>query len=206
MAKSPPRAVQAFREVLVSGEDSGGNEYTGIRRDGSTFPVFIHSSRRLRDKEILGIRGILVDMPDTKRAEEERQRLRAQLFRAQKVESIGTLAGGIAHDFNNLLGGILGGVSLMELDLSNRAVLQQELQEMNELVNRGAELTKQLLGFAHRGRYVVRYLNVNESLFRNSKMFGRAHKNIIIHHDFTHAKSSVLAVEVSCLRQWATRC
>ena len=39
------RAGQAFREVLVSGDHSGGNEYTGIRKDGCTFPVFIHSIR-----------------------------------------------------------------------------------------------------------------------------------------------------------------
>lgn len=88
-----------------------------------------------------------------------------------------------------------GSVSLMGMDLTNRAMLQQELQEMNELVNRGAELTKQLLGFAHRDKNVVRVLNVNESLTRNSKIFGRAHKNIIFHHDFTDATSTVLADE-----------
>ena len=187
------RALEAFRDVLASSEQLRGHEYTGVRKDGTTFPVFIHSSRHVHDREVRGILGIVVDMTDAKCDETERQKLQAQLLHAQKMESIGTLAGGIAHDFNNLLGGILGGLSLMELDLLDSKMLQQELQEMKELVNRGAALTKQLLGFARRGKYASRALDVNEALTKNARMFGRARKDIVICLDCTDGVSAVMA-------------
>jgi two-component system cell cycle sensor histidine kinase/response regulator CckA len=187
------RAMEAFRDVLGSSEQLRGHEYAGVRKDGTTFPVFIHSSRQMHDHEVCGILGIVVNMTDAKRDEAERQKLQSQLLHAQKMESIGTLAGGIAHDFNNLLGGILGGLSLMELDLSSVGMLQQELHEMKELVNRGAALTKQLLGFARRGKYASRALDVNEALTRNARMFGRARKDIVICFDCVPGVSAVVA-------------
>ena len=187
------RALQSFREVRDDIRPSRGNEYTGIRKDGTFIPVLIHSNPQLHDNQVCGIRGILVDMTDAKQAEQERQKLQAQLLQAQKMESIGTLAGGIAHDFNNLLGGILGGLSLMELDLSDGSMAKQEVQEMKELVNRGAELTKQLLGFARRGKFYARALDVNQAMARNAKMFGRTRKDIAIRLEFAHGVLPVLA-------------
>jgi PAS domain S-box-containing protein len=187
------RALQAFRAVLTNSRPSRGNEYSGIRKDGTTIPILIHSNPQLHDNQVCGIRGILVDMTDAKQAEQERQKLQAQLLQAQKMESIGTLAGGIAHDFNNLLGGILGGLSLMELDLSDGSMAEQEVQEMKELVNRGAELTKQLLGFARRGKYDARALDANQAVARNAKMFGRTRKDIAIRLELTHGVLPVLA-------------
>ena len=93
---------------LMTGSFSGPIEYTALRKDGSTFPVMVHSNPLVRDKKVIGLRGILIDLSAQKRLE-------AQLRQAQKMEAIGTLAGGIAHDFNNLLMGIQGYTSLMSI-------------------------------------------------------------------------------------------
>ena len=82
----------------------------------------------------------------------ERTRLRAQLLRAQKLEAIGTLAGGIAHDFNNLLTGIAGYAALARMDLPDEHPAQPSLATVEETVERGASLCRQLLSAARKGR------------------------------------------------------
>jgi two-component system cell cycle sensor histidine kinase/response regulator CckA len=85
---------------------------------------------------------------DRRQAEEEKRLLEERLQHADKLESIGTLAGGIAHDFNNLLMGIQGYASLMLLDLDPSDPHYERLKRIEEQVQSGADLTRQLLGFA----------------------------------------------------------
>jgi PAS domain S-box-containing protein len=77
----------------------------------------------------------------------ERKRLEQQLFQAQKMEAIGTLAGGIAHDFNNELTGIIGFAQLALLeDLSPQA--RECIARIPEQGKRAANLISQLLVFS----------------------------------------------------------
>jgi nitrogen-specific signal transduction histidine kinase/CheY-like chemotaxis protein len=77
----------------------------------------------------------------------ERKALETQFLRAQRMESIGTLAGGIAHDLNNLLAPILMGVGLLQrLELSAQS--QRILAGVERSAKRGAELVKQVLSFS----------------------------------------------------------
>jgi two-component system cell cycle sensor histidine kinase/response regulator CckA len=78
----------------------------------------------------------------------EKKLLEAQFFRAQRLESIGTLASGIAHDLNNILTPILAAAQLLPLKLKNlddRSQLLLQLLEVN--ARRGADLVKQVLSF-----------------------------------------------------------
>jgi PAS domain S-box-containing protein len=118
------------------------------------------------------------EIAERKRAEHEREELQAQLAQAQKMEAIGTLAGGVAHDFNNILAGILGGLSLLEL--APLGENPRAVQDMKALVQRGADLTKQLLGFARRGKYDVRPLDIALVVQETSEMFGRTRKDVSI--------------------------
>ncbi|MBM4323875.1 MAG: response regulator [Deltaproteobacteria bacterium] len=113
----------------------------------------------------------------------EKKRMEAQLLQAQKMEAIGTLAGGIAHDFNNLLMVIQGNVSLMLLDTPPNHQHHEMLKMIEKQVHSGSKLTNQLLGYARKGRYEVKSINLNSLVEETSEAFGRTRKNITIHRD-----------------------
>jgi len=130
--------------------------------------------------KIRGIYGIARDITERKRAEEEKKLLEAQLRQAQKMEAIGTLAGGIAHDFNNLLMAIQGNASLMLFDLSPKHEHFERLRNIEKLVDSGSRLTSQLLGYARKGRYEVRPINLNQTVQDACETFNRTRKEIRI--------------------------
>jgi len=106
------------------------------------------------------IEGFLSDITESKRAEEEKERLQSQLTQAQKMESVGRLAGGVAHDFNNMLGAILG-YSELALKSSDPSLLPNYLQKIQKAAERSADLTRQLLAFARKQTVAPKVLNLN---------------------------------------------
>ncbi|HBA55132.1 MAG TPA: oxidoreductase, partial [Syntrophorhabdus aromaticivorans] len=114
----------------------------------------------------------------------EEKMMEAELIQAQKMEAIGTLAGGIAHDFNNLLMGVIGYTSLMLLNKSEADRHYEKLKNIERLVQSGADLTKQLLGFARGGKYEVKPTDLNELIGKSSEMFGRTKQEITIHRKY----------------------
>jgi two-component system cell cycle sensor histidine kinase/response regulator CckA len=123
----------------------------------------------------------------------EPKRLEAQLRHAQRMEAIGTLAGGIAHDFNNVLMGIQGHTSLVSLHMDPDHPHFGHLKGIEDMVQRGAELTRQLLGFARGGKYEVKPTDLNELVEKSTEMFGRTKKEIRIH---TKHQKGIWTVEV----------
>jgi two-component system cell cycle sensor histidine kinase/response regulator CckA len=128
--------------------------------------------------------GNTMDITEEKKFEEGRKKFEAQLQQAQKMESIGTLAGGIAHDFNNLLMGIQGYASLMLMALDAGHPHYEKLRAIEEQVASGADLTRQLLGFARGGRYEVKPTDLNDLIRKTAAMFGRTKKEIRIHEKY----------------------
>jgi nitrogen-specific signal transduction histidine kinase/ActR/RegA family two-component response regulator len=144
----------------------------------------VHSTVIYRNGKSAGLRGFLIDITDQKNLEQ-------QLMRAQKMEAIGTLAGGIAHDFNNLLMGILGNVSLMLMNCDGSNPFFDRLKSVEEYVQRGSDLSKQLLGFARGGKYEVKPTHLGEFIRKSSELFGRTKKEIRIHHKVAEGLWSV---------------
>ncbi len=114
----------------------------------------------------------------------EKKSVEGKLQQAQKMEAVGTLAGGIAHDFNNLLMGIQGNLSLMFLDVDKHHPLYENIRSIEQLVESGANLTRQLLGFARGGKYVVKAVNINDVVSETASLFGRTRKSIRIHETY----------------------
>jgi two-component system, cell cycle sensor histidine kinase and response regulator CckA len=108
------------------------------------------------------------------------KKLEAQLQQALKMEAIGTLAGGVAHDFNNLLMAIQGRASIMLMNKESSHPDIRHLKGIENDIERAADLTRQLLGFARGGKYEVRPTDLNELIKKQNRMFGRTKKEITI--------------------------
>ena len=176
------RARKNIQRVL-SGKKLGGIEYTAQRKGSTTFPVIIYASRIIHENKPVGMRGIIINITELKLAEEEKEKLQAQLRQARKMEAIGTLAGGIAHDFNNILMGIQGYASLMLLGIDSSHSHYDRLKGIKKQVQSGAKLTRQLLGYARKGRYEVKPISLNKLVEETSDTFGRTNKKITIHRE-----------------------
>lgn len=94
----------------------------------------------------------------------EQRQLEQSLQQAQKMEAIGRLAGGVAHDFNNLLTGIIGNLSLAQMDSSGNRNRDSDrfIASAKQAGQRAAELVKQLLGFSRRSHLQLASCEVND--------------------------------------------
>lgn len=142
------------------------------KKDGMVFPVEMaasHFTLQGREVHVVAIRDISSRM----KAEQERERLGAQLLQAHKMEAVGTLAGGIAHDFNNLLQVVQGYVELLVMDKQPGEPDQQALQEIILAVRRGAELTRQLLTFSRKIESRLQPMDLNGTVERIKALLSR---------------------------------
>ncbi len=103
--------------------------------------------QRNHDGSILGYQGSIRDITERKKAEEEKERLHAQLIHSEKMAGIGTLASGIAHEFNNLFQIIKG-----HMEFAQKTKRSEDIEEASAIVihntDRGAKIIKDLLSFA----------------------------------------------------------
>ncbi len=100
-----------------------------------------------RDNKPVRLIGALQDISSRRDSEDARRKLEFQLFQAQKMETLGTLAGGIAHDFNNLLTGIMGYQELVADVLGDNEPAREYLTEARGASIRARELVEQILTF-----------------------------------------------------------
>ncbi len=140
------RAIDYCKAEAEAGRDHSF-EYRMLAADGRTLWIRDYVSVFMEDGKPSLLRGILVDVTDQKRMEEEKQKLQAQLQQAQRLESVGTLAGGIAHDFNNILGAILGNADLATKDVPVDHPARECIDEIRKAGIRGRDLVEQILAF-----------------------------------------------------------
>jgi two-component system, cell cycle sensor histidine kinase and response regulator CckA len=117
--------------------------------------------------------GKIVNFVAVKRDITEHLELSKQLFQAQKMEAIGTLAGGVAHDFNNVLQVALGYSELILGDQELPQRYKADLRQINEASRRGAELVQRLLTFSRKTEVKPLPLNLNLRIDSVKKMLER---------------------------------
>lgn len=100
--------------------------------------------------DIIEFQAVGRDITERKVAEQEKQKLEAELRHAQKMEAIGTLAGGIAHEFNNILGIILGNAELAADDIPQWNPAKLNLDQIKTASLRAKDIVQQLLTFSRK--------------------------------------------------------
>ncbi|GLH74430.1 hypothetical protein GETHLI_29320 [Geothrix limicola] len=132
--------------------------------------IQIHNTRDHRPfdaSDVAVLQGLAanaaVALENALRLEEERRRDEA-LRHTQKLESLGLLAGGIAHDFNNLLSAILGNLGLAVMETPEDSAAARHLQNIDRAVTRAADLTRQMLAYAGKGKRLVKRVDLNASV------------------------------------------
>jgi two-component system cell cycle sensor histidine kinase/response regulator CckA len=171
-------------DVIKALCNGGGwiGELDAIKKDGSMFHVQVSASMVVDNNgKPVCMMSSFIDVTEHRREQEKRKKLEAQFQRAQKMEAIGTLAGGIAHDFNNLLMTMQGNVSLMLSDIGSSHPHYEGLKEIEGQVRSAAKLTKQLLGYARKGKYKIEPVDLNELVKRTSESFCRTRREISVH-------------------------
>jgi PAS domain S-box-containing protein len=140
LLKEPSRVFENARQTVIDkGEWSG--EIHQLRRDGREIVV---ESRWTLVRDHQGApTSILVINTDIT----EKKGMEAQFLRAQRMESIGTLAGGIAHDLNNVLSPILMAIDMLQLKATDETT-RKWLEVLRANAERGGDMVRQVLSFA----------------------------------------------------------
>ena len=142
----------------------GSIESRWLRKDGTLIDVLLNATPRDIEDMSKGVTFTVLDITDSKRAEKERENLQAQLFQAQKMESVGTLAGGVAHDFNNLLQAMRGNIEMLLQSKSADHPDARRLQTVTKSMDRAASLVRQLLFFSRKIEFNKVRVDVNREV------------------------------------------
>jgi PAS domain S-box-containing protein len=168
------RMAATFSEIVARKAPIEDLENWNIGKKGRRI-CFLTNGVPILDEagSLKGYRGVDKDITERKRAHDEREELQTQLAQAQKLESVGRLAGGVAHDFNNVLAIVLGHAEAAVNASGPADPLRHHVETIRQAALRGADLTRQLLAFAHKQTIEPRALDPNAVVANTLKMLRR---------------------------------
>ncbi len=150
-----PSQELPVQKAASTGQPVRGDELDVVFEDGVSLNLLGDAVPLLdEDGRSRGAVGVLSDVTELKRAE-------ARLREAQKLESLGLLAGGVAHDFNNLLVGVIGNASLAQEMLPPEHEAGELLSGVLKAGEQAAHLTRQMLAYAGKGKFLVEALDIS---------------------------------------------
>ena len=179
----PAERIGEENDVLASmrrGEVVSHIETTRLRKGGASIDVSLTISP-IRDRvgNIIGVSHIARDITSRKNVEKHLQE-------TQRLESLGVLAGGVAHDFNNLLVGIMGNTSVALETLSTNNPARGMLRDVLAASETAANLTRQLLAYAGKGRFVIEPIDLSDLVLQISTLVQSSiPKNVSIRRELT---------------------
>jgi PAS domain S-box-containing protein len=161
-------------KVAIAKQSDWNSEYRILRTDGEIRWIWA-IGRYQFDKtgKASCMTGLIMDITERKRDEDERTILQAKLQQAQKMELVGQLAGGIAHDFNNVLTAILGNTELLLGKIDIEHPFSESLENIRQSVTRSADLVRQLLAFARKQAIKPKILQLDQAVHNLQPMLRR---------------------------------
>ena len=166
----------ADRDRLVAGlreKGSYDNLEAVFRRKDGTLATALMSARIIFLQGVPHIISVTRDISDLRRAQEEQEKLQAQLQQAQKMEAVGTLAGGIAHDFNNLLQAISGYTQLLLYKKDEDNEDFASLKAIQAAGMKASQLVRQLLLFSRKAGMERKPIELNHEVEHAHRMLER---------------------------------
>ncbi|RJR33954.1 MAG: PAS domain S-box protein [Desulfobacteraceae bacterium] len=146
---------------LMRAEKTGGTQYTGVRKDGSTFPIVIFANPVMQGNKPVGLRGAIIDLSAQKQVESDLQKARDLLIQSEKLVSIARLSTGVAHEILNPMN-----IICMELQMLQgmQTLSPEAMEDLNicmDQVKRIVKIAEGLKQFARlpMKRFVVSDLN-----------------------------------------------
>lgn len=160
-------------------------EVEGRCKDGQVIDVELQVAHLQLGKQSIFI-GLLRDISERKRLEEERQSMRVHMEHTQRLESLGVLAGGVAHDFNNILTTIMGNAAMAQMQTNQASPVFNMLKQIEHSSEKAAELCRQMLAYAGKGSFVVQSCNFS-SIIQNMQTLIRASSSSCVQMEFSLA-------------------
>ncbi len=183
-----------------SGETNPSIEISGLKRNGSVFPMLI-SVLPMALGEFPLFCVMIIDLTEMRGAEQRLVETQLRVQRMQKQEALGQLAGNIAHDFNNLLTIIYGYAEIVHADPNCLAPLKKIMTEIKSAVNRGAALTGQILAYAKHQALEVKPRDMHLILRENQSMIEAALTSKIKYQVDLSAESHIVEIDENQLMQ-----
>lgn len=150
--------------VPSAAESQPASERIVETADGARVPVFSSQITLLNGRGESEHYRIDIDLTELRRLERERRSLDARIQDSQRLESLGLMAGGVAHDFNNMLQAIIGNTDLAMMDLAGDGEARRRLRDVLKTSEQAQELCQQMLAFSGRGKFVVRDIDISETI------------------------------------------
>ncbi|MCC6677085.1 MAG: PAS domain S-box protein [Phycisphaerales bacterium] len=162
-----PAVVAHDAEVAAMPGGHRSIEFRAAHRNGSWRWIETVDTNHLDEPAIGAIVCNYRDITERKETEEARRRLDQEVMQTQKLESLGVLVGGVAHDFNNLLTGIVGNAALARRIIAEDDPARGCVQQIEAAAARAADLTRNMLAYAGKGRISPRPVDLG-SLLRDT--------------------------------------
>jgi PAS domain S-box-containing protein len=167
--EQPSETLDRIRQLVSQGMQVKGEEVAV--RGGRTYLVDYIPIKI--DNKPYGRLWYHIDISERKRAEQEKENLRAQLLQSQKMETMGTLAAGIAHDFNNMLAVILGYSSMLLADKNEKDPGYKGLQKILKTSQDAADLVQRIRIFGRKAEMNLIPLDLNHQINQATKLLSR---------------------------------